>query len=268
MTRTSPTGAPRRRRRPSVLPWILPIVLLAVWQASLSLGYMQPYQLTPPLQVLEAAGDLWRRGLLQLDIIATTVRVLIGFALGAALAVGLGTLTGLSTRVYQAVEPTLQAVRAVPSLAWGPLLLLWLGIDEAPKVTLVAIGAFFPVYVNLVSGITGVDRKLVEVARIYNLRGRQIARRVILPASLPSLFTGLRLGFSQAWLFVVVAEIFGATRGLGFRVTDSQLLTRVDLMLVAMITLAILGKLSDTILLAIERRALRWRDTLGSAGLA
>lgn len=244
---------------------VLPLILLALWQLSITSGWMKPYQLTPPLQVLEAAGDLWARGLLQQDILATATRVVVGFAIGATLAVVLGTITGLSRRVYEAVEPTLQAVRSVPSLAWGPLLLLWLGIDEPPKLTLVAIGAFFPVYVNLVAGIKSVDRKLVEVARIYNLGSFEIARRVIIPASMPNLFTGLRLGLSQAWLFVVVAEIFGGTRGLGFRLIDSQQSTRVDLVLVAILCLALLGKVSDTILLAIERRALAWRDTVDRA---
>lgn len=264
MTRTAPAGT-RRRRIPSLVALILPLILLVLWQASVPLGWVEAYQLTPPLQVLEAARDLWVRGQLQQDILSTITRVAVGFAIGATLAVVLGTITGLSKRVYDAVEPTLQAVRSVPSLAWGPLLLLWLGIDETPRFTLVAIGSFFPVYVNLVAGIKGVDRKLVEVARIYNLGRFEIARRVILPASMPNLFTGLRLGLSQAWLFVVVAEIFGASRGLGFRLTDSQLLTRVDLVLVAILCLAVLGKVTDTILLAIERRALAWRDTVDTA---
>jgi sulfonate transport system permease protein len=166
--------------------------------------------------------------------------------------------------VERALEPTLQALRSVPTLAWAPLLLLWLGIDEAPKLTLVAIGAFFPVFVNLASGITNVDRKLVEVARVYGLGSREIARRVVLPASLPSLLTGLRLGLTQSWLFVVVAEFFGASAGLGFRLTDSQQSTRADLMFVALVCLAVLGKLTDTLLGTIERRVLRWRDTLGT----
>ena len=253
-----------RRRWPSLLPLVLPIVILMLWQLSITVGWIEPYQLTPPLQVLESAVDHWNRGLLQSDILSTTYRVLVGFAVGAGLGVVLGTITGLSERAYEAVEPTLQAVRSIPTLAWAPLLLLWMGIGELPKFTLVAIGAFFPVYVNLVAGIKGVDRKLVEVARIYNLDARQTAMRVILPASLPSLFTGLRLGFSQGWLFVVIAEIFGATSGLGFRLTDSLQSTRVDLMLVALITLAVLGKVSDSILVAVERRALRWRDTIGT----
>jgi sulfonate transport system permease protein len=247
------------------VPWILPLAILALWWGSVELGIFAAYQLPRPPAVLDAAVALWRRGLLLQDALATVGRVVVGFAIGSVLAVALGTVTGLSRRVEQAVEPTLQAFRTVPSLAWAPLLLLWLGIDEPPKLTLVAIGAFFPVYVNLVAGIKNVDRKLVEVARVYGLHGPEIAWRVVLPASLPSLLTGLRLGLSQAWLFVVVAEFFlGASAGLGFRLTDSQQSSRVDLMFVALITVAVLGKLSDTLLRAVERRVLRWRDTLGT----
>ena len=128
---------------------------------------------------------------------------------------------------------------------------------------LVAIGAFFPVYVNLVAGIKGVDRKLVEVARVFGLGSFAIARRVVLPATVPDLITGLRLGATQAWLFVVVAEFFGASRGLGFRLTDSQQSTRVDLMFVALVCLAILGKLTDTVIRVVERRTIHWRDSIG-----
>jgi sulfonate transport system permease protein len=221
------------------------------------------YQLPPPPVVLEVAIGQWQRGLLQQDILATGVRVAVGFGVGAAVAVVLGTIVGLARRTEEIFEPTLQALRTVPTLAWAPLLLLWLGIDEAPKMTLVAIGAFFPVYVNLVAGIKGVDGKLVDVARVFDLRGFDIARRVVLPASLPDLLTGLRLGATQAWLFVVVAEFFGADRGLGFRLTDSQQSTRVDLMFVALVCLAVLGKLTDMLIRIVEKRALRWRDTIG-----
>jgi sulfonate transport system permease protein len=246
------------------LPWILPVAIVALWWGSVALGIFAAYQLPPPPTVLDAAVALWRRGLLQQDIATTVGRVFIGFAIGSSLAIALGTVSGLSRRVERALEPTLQALRSVPTLAWAPLLLLWLGIDEAPKLTLVAIGAFFPVFVNLASGITNVDRKLVEVARVYGLGSREIARRVVLPASLPSLLTGLRLGLTQSWLFVVVAEFFGASAGLGFRLTDSQQSTRADLMFVALVCLAVLGKLTDTLLGTIERRVLRWRDTLGT----
>jgi sulfonate transport system permease protein len=251
------------RRWPSALPWILPAIIVALWWGSVGLGVFEAYQLPPPPVVLDAALELWRRGLLQLDILATAARVVEGFGIGAAVAVVLGTIVGVTRRSEEIFEPTLQALRTVPTLAWAPLLLLWLGIDEAPKITLVAIGAFFPVYVNLVAGIKGVDRKLVEVARVFDLRGVDIARRVVLPASLPDLLTGLRLGATQAWLFVVVAEFFGSSRGLGFRLTDSLQSSRVDLMLVALVCLAALGKATDMLIRGAERRALRWRDTLG-----
>ncbi len=237
---------------------------MALWWGSVAAGVFAAYQLPPPPVVIDATVSLWSRGLLQGDLLTTIGRVALGFMVGSAAAMVLGTLTGLSIRVSQAVEPTLQALRTVPTLAWAPLLLLWLGIDEAPKVTLVAIGAFFPVYVNLVAGIHNVDRKLIEVARVYDLSARAIARRVVIPASLPSLMTGLRLGLSQAWLFVVVAEFFGASAGLGFRLTDSQQSSRVDLMFVALIALAILGKVTDMVLHAVEERTLRWRDTLAT----
>lgn len=260
------TGSARRpspSAGPAWLPWALPVVLLILWQASVNLGIFKAYQLPPPLTVLDSGWRLAERGLLQAHLLATTTRVLAGFAIGASFALALGTVVGLSRVVDRAVDPTLQAIRTVPTLAWAPLLLLWLGIDEQPKITLVAIGAFFPVYVNLVAGIRGVDRKLVEVGRIYNLSWAAIARRIVLPASLPGLLTGLRLGLAQAWLFVVVAELIAATRGLGFLLTDSQNLSRVDLMLLAMLALAILGKLTDTVLRMVETRALAWRDTLG-----
>ena len=260
----STQSAPFRPTLSAAIPWLLPLTLLVLWQLSLSFGVFKAHQLPPPLTALTTAWDQLVAGRLQQHIVATLSRVLIGFAIGSAIAVLLGMAVGLVRSVDRAVDPTLQALRTVPTLAWAPLLLLWLGIDEAPKLTLVAIGAFFPLYVNLVAGVRGVDRKLFEVGRVYDLSWWAIARRIILPASLPSLLTGLRLGLSQAWLFVVVAELIAATRGLGFLLTDSQNLSRVDLMIVAMLCLATLGKLSDMVLRALEGRLLTWRDTVAS----
>jgi len=245
----------------ALVPWLLPLLLLILWQLSLTFGIFRAHQLPPPLTVLSTALDQLRNGQLPQHILATAARVFSGFVIGSTAALALGTAVGLLRPVDRAVDPTLQAIRTVPTLAWAPLLLLWLGIDEPPKVTLVAIGAFFPLYVNLVAGVRGVDRKLVEVGRVYQLSWWAIARRIVLPASLPGLLTGLRLGLSQAWLFVVVAELIAATRGLGFLLTDSQNLSRVDLMVVAMLCLAVFGKLSDMLLRAIEGRLLSWRDT-------
>jgi sulfonate transport system permease protein len=136
-----------------------------------------------------------------------------------------------------------------------------MGVDEGPKVTLIAIGAFFPVYTNLVSGIRQIDRKLVEVGRAYGLRGLDLIRQVMLPASLPSLLTGLRIGLAQGWLFLVAAELIAASRGLGFLLVDGQNSGRADIIVLSIVLLALLGKLSDSLVHIVERRLLVWTDT-------
>jgi len=168
---------------------------------------------------------------------------------------------GLSQRAERLLDPSFQALRAIPSLAWVPLLLLWLGIDEAPKIVLIAIGAFFPVYMGVASGFRDVDRKLVEVAQMAGLSGVPLVRRVLLPAAMPSVMTGLRNGLSLAWMFMVAAELIAATRGLGYLLTDGRETGRADIMLAAIVLLALLGKLSDTGMQRIERHWLSWRDT-------
>ena len=152
-------------------------------------------------------------------------------------------------------------LRAIPSLAWVPLLLLWLGIDEAPKIVLIAIGAFFPIYMGVASGIRGVDRKLIEVARLYRLSNFALTKRVLLPAALPAILTGLRNGLSLAWMFMVAAELIAASKGLGYLLSDGRETSRADIVLAAITLLAILGKISDTLMAAIEKRSLAWRDS-------
>jgi sulfonate transport system permease protein len=136
-----------------------------------------------------------------------------------------------------------------------------MGIDEAPKITLIAIGAFFPVYVNAVSGIRQVDRKLIEVGYIFELNNVELVRRIVLPAASPFLLTGLRVGLGQGWLFLVAAELIASTRGLGFMLIDGQNSSRPDIMLVGILSLVLLGKLSDGLLRQVEQRALNWNDT-------
>jgi sulfonate transport system permease protein len=160
------------------------------------------------------------------------------------------------------LDPTIQAIRSIPSLAWVPLFVLWMGIGEQPKITLIAVGVFSPVYTNLVSGIRQVDRKLLEAASAYGYRRISLAGEVVLPAALPSLFTGLRLGLAQGWLFLVAAELIGASQGLGFLLVDGQNSGRADIIVMSIIFLAIVGKLTDTLLQVVEHRLLRWTDTV------
>jgi sulfonate transport system permease protein len=205
-----------------------------------------------------AEGDFSRH------LFASLRRVGIGFSLGASSALFLGLTVGLSRTIERTIDPTLQALRNVPSLAWVPFLLLWLGIDETPKITLIAIGSFFPVYLNVVSGVRQVDRKLVEVGRIFGLGPIELIVRIFLPAATPYALAGLRIGAGQAWLFLVAAELIASTRGLGFMLIDGQNNLRPDIMLVGILTLALLGKLTDGFLRVLERRLLVWADTFES----
>ncbi len=244
------------------LTFVVPILLLAAWYITTEVTHsFAPNQVPSPLVVFGTARDLLESGDLARHVGASIGRVAVGFAVGAFAAMVVATAVGLWRPIEQLLDPTLQAIRSVPSLAWVPFLLLWMGIDEAPKITLIAIGAFFPVYVNAVSGIRQVDRKLIEVGYIFELNNVELVRRIVLPAASPFLLTGLRVGLGQGWLFLVAAELIASTRGLGFMLIDGQNSSRPDIMLVGILSLALLGKLSDGLLRQVEQRALNWNDT-------
>ena len=260
---------PVQARTPRRLPlaWlglVLPVALLLLAEVAVRAGWLASHLLPAPSDVLAALQELAHQGLLA-HIAASALRVAAGFVLGAGLAVLLGAWVGLSPLALALLNPSFQALRAIPSLAWVPLLLLWLGIDEAPKLALIAIGAFFPVYMGVASGFRDVDRKLVEVARLRGLSRFALARRVLLPAALPAVLTGLRNGLSLAWMFMVAAELIAASRGLGYLLTDGRETGRADIVLAAIVLLALLGKLSDGLMAAVEARALHWRDGFGAA---
>ena len=259
-------SAPARARAGRLGGWLLgallPVAALLLAELANRLGWITSNLLPAPSEVARALFELgWHT--VAVHVAVSTARVAVGYALGAVLALAVGSLVGLSRTARAVLDPSFQALRAIPSLAWVPLLLLWLGIDEAPKLAMIAIGAFFPVYMGVVAGIRGVDGKLVEVARLMRLSPFALVRRVLLPAALPSVFTGLRNGLSLAWMFMVAAELIAATRGLGYLLTDGRETGRADLVLAAIVLLACLGKASDAAMAGIERRALAWRDAFG-----
>lgn len=236
---------------------VLPLLLLGLWQLTTQLGLFTPVQLPAPASVLGAAIDLFERGSLITFVAVSTQRVIVGFAVGATLGLALGAITGLSSRWGSFLGPTLGGIRAVPSLAWVPLLILWLKIGEESKITLIAIGAFFPVYTTVAGALRHVDRQLVEAGRAFGLRGWRLFTAIELPAVVPSVISGLRLALAQSWLFLVAAELIASSAGLGFLLVDSQNNGRVDRILLAIILLAILGKTTDSLLGVFERWAVR-----------
>lgn len=238
----------------------LPVALLLLLEIAVRVGWVQSYQMPAPSEIATTLTDL-ADGALWKHIGASLTRVLSGFVIGAGLALMFAAWVGLSREAEAYLEPTFAGLRSIPSLAWVPLLLLWLGIGETSKIVLIAIGAFFPVYLNGVAAIRNIDRKLVEVGQIFRFSQRQMIVHVFLPAALPGLFTGLRSGLSLAWMFLVAAELIAATKGLGYLLSDGRETSRPDIVLAAIIVLAVLGKLTDGVLAMLERRFLAWRDT-------
>lgn len=236
---------------------IIPLVILATWWGISALGAVPSYRLPSPPTVVLAAVDLAERGLLFQDVAISTQRVLTGFALGSVIGLVLGALVGLSRTASILLSPLLGALRAVPSLAWAPLLLLYLGIFEVPKITLITIGAAFPVFTTLAGALRHVEPQLVEVGRAFGLRGFALLTTVQLPAVIPSIVSGLRLALAQSWLFLVAAELLNSSMGLGFLLLDSGQNGRVDRLFVAIILLAILGKITDGLIGVLERWLLR-----------
>ncbi|MCX5008800.1 ABC transporter permease [Streptomyces sp. NBC_00638] len=236
---------------------LLPVALLIVWQLAAASGSYNRSQLPAPADVLEAARSLLARDELGHHIAISVQRVLIGFAVGAALGLLLGGLVGLSRTARAVLAPTIHAIRAVPSLAWVPLLLLWLGIGETPKITLVAIGAFFPVYTTVSAGLDHVDPRLEELGLAYGRRGPALLVQVLVPAAAPAVLSGLRLGLAQGWLFLVAAELIASSMGLGFLLIDSENTGRTDILFLAILLLALLGKASDALLGAAEHHVVR-----------
>lgn len=249
---------PRSLRGTAILGGaILPLLLLIAWQAATSLGFVNESQFPSPESVFLAGVDLAERGQLGLYVAISTQRVLIGFAIGASIGLLIGAIVGLSRTWNVLLAPTLGGIRAVPSLAWVPLLILWLKIGEESKITLIAIGAFFPVYTTVAAALRHVDRQLVEAGRAFGLNGVKLFLTVQLPAVLPSVIAGLRLALAQAWLFLVAAELIAASMGLGFLLSDSGNNGRTDRIFLAILLLAVLGKTTDAVLGVFEKLASR-----------
>lgn len=252
----------KRDFHPMILGSLLPIILVLFWEVLSRLEVFPSYQLPAPTLIIITIKEMAQDGTLWGHVGITTYRVFLGFLLGTIVAVVLGALVGFYKKAESLFDPMIQAFRAIPSLAWVPLFILWMGIGEPSKITMIAVGVFFPVYLNTVSGIVGVDRKLIEVGKMYGLNTIQLIVRVILPASLPSFLVGLRSGLGLGWMFVVAAELMGASQGLGYLLVLGQNTLSPETIIASIILFATIGKLSDWILKVIETRTLHWQDRL------
>ncbi len=248
-----------------VLPWIVPVGLIALWQISSSLGWLSSRVLPAPVDVglafwtLALSGDLW------IHVKVSAGRALSGLAIGGSLGLALGLLTGSVRWAETLLDSTLQMVRNVPPLAMIPLVILWFGIDESAKLFLIAVSVFFPIYLNTCHGIRNVDPGLIEMARTYGLTRWQLYTQVILPGALSSILVGLRFSLGLMWVILIVAETISAQAGIGYLTMNAREFLQTDIVLVGILLYALLGKAADLFAKGLERYWLRWHPGYQSA---
>lgn len=247
-------------------PWLVPIALLAAWQVATQMGWLNKRILPEPWAVAQALVSSSVPGELFRHIAASTARALTGLAIGGGLGLLLGFLTGSSRRAEVLLDTTVQMLRNVPTLALIPMVILWFGIDETAKLFLVALGVFFPVYINTFHGIRSVDKDLIEMARSYGLSGWPLYRDVVLPGALPSILVGVRFSLGLMWVVLIVAETISATSGIGYMTMNAREFLRTDVVVLGILLYALLGKLADLAARALERAWLRWHPNHQPAG--
>lgn len=248
------------------LPWYIPLLILAVWQVLGSTGIIPERTLPAPIEVFQAGWKLTTNGQLIEAIGISTWRALIGFIIGGLFGFILGLLNGVIPLSEKLTDSTIQMIRNVPHLAMIPLVIAWFGIGEEGRIFLVALGVFFPIYINTLHGIRSVDPSLIEMGKVYGLRHWQLYRRVILPGALPSILVGFRFALGIMWLTLIVAETIAANSGIGYMAMNAREFFQLDVVLLSILLYALLGKLSDLMAKGFERRWLRWHPHFAKEG--
>ena len=250
-----------KRLAGSLVPWLLPALLIVAWQGAAAAGWIATRVLPAPLDVLAAAWKLIGTGELWQDVLVSTGRAAAGFAVGGGIGFALGILNGNSRGAARLLDSSLQMLRNIPHLALIPLVILWFGIDETAKLFLVALGVFFPIYLNTYHGVRTVDPQLIEMARVYGLSRRRVFFEVVLPGALPSILVGLRYGLGITWLTLIVAETISASSGIGYLTMNAREFLQTDVVVLGILIYAALGKLADSGARLLERRWLSWHPT-------
>jgi len=245
-------------RADGLLQWIVPLAIVLLWQAASAAGLVPARVLPAPSDVALAGWKLLRSGELERNIGVSFWRAGTGFVIGGGIGFAFGLANGLSPLSGKLTDTTLQMVRNVPHLALIPLVILWFGIDETAKLFLVALGVFFPIYLNTLHGIRTVDPQLIEMGRIYGMSDGELFRRVVFPGALPSIFVGIRFALGIMWLTLIVAETIAASSGLGYMAMQAREFMLIDVVVLSILIYALLGKLADSASRALERSTLSW----------
>ncbi|NGQ96744.1 ABC transporter permease [Brevibacillus sp. SYP-B805] len=241
--------------------WILPIVVLAVWQWVGQAGLVSPTLLPTPVAIGESFVELTLSGELLGHLQVSTTRAALGFLAGGGAGLLLGLLVGFWRKAEAALDPSLQMLRTIPHLAVAPLFILWFGFGELSKVLLIAKGAFFPLYIQTFLGIRSVDAKLIEVARVLEFSRTKMITKLIIPAALPHILLGVRLSLGISWLGLVVAELMGSSEGVGYMIVDARQFSLTSIVFVGILIFAVVGKVTDSLVRYLETKLLKWRDS-------
>jgi sulfonate transport system permease protein len=256
---------PKRKRvlLPSVsreryLPYLVPAVIVLLWQLGCSTGWIADRIMPSPAAVASAFWEAASSGQLSHDVAVSGARALGGLLIGGSIGFLLGIANGVSKLSEQLTDTTLQMVRTIPHLAMIPLVILWFGIGEEAKLFLTSLGVLFPIYLNTYHGVRNVDRDLIEMGRVYGMSGWSLFRKVIFPGALPSIFVGLRYALGIMWLTLIVSESIAASSGIGHMANTAREFMMTDVVVLALVIYAVLGKLADVVARALERWTLSW----------
>ena len=240
----------------------VPLGILILWQVLSSLGLLMEVILPSPVKVIEAFFEMVRDGSLEVDILVSLKRVLVGYFSGTIIALVLGIASGLNTKMNRLISPVINIIRQIPLYAWMPLIILWFGIGETSKYIIIARGVAIPIYLNTVEGIHSVQMQYYELAQVLELKRNVFLRKIVLPSAASSIFTGLRLAAGNSWMAVVAAEMLGGLTGLGYALLQAKEFLWSDRLIALMIVIAVIGVLVDLLLRGVETSCMKWKRSI------
>ncbi|MAG02153.1 alkanesulfonate transporter permease subunit [Candidatus Pacearchaeota archaeon] len=250
-----------KRIKDILISFILPTIILLIWQLSITFGFIPQSLIASPLQVIENFFRLLFNGELINHSFVSIQRLIVGFTLGTVLGILLGVIVGTSKLAEKIVSPSMKVFAPIPPIAWIPLIIILFGIGEESKVALIALASFVVAYINTFNGIRSTDKKLIELSKVYNKDKKQLLYKILLPSALPNIFIGMRIALGLSWILLIASELIASSSGLGWLIWNSRNFSRPDDMIVGMISIAILGFVSDKLLVMFEKKMLEWRNT-------
>ncbi|MFD1486203.1 ABC transporter permease subunit [Lacticaseibacillus baoqingensis] len=256
---TPPRQQPRIYQFKQLLPWLIPIALILLWQVAGSLNWLSTTLLPTPWSVFQDGVSLWRAGELPKNLGISLYRALMGFALGASIGFFFGMLNGLSKTARGLFDSTIQMLRNIPHLSLIPVVIILFGIGETAKISLVTVGVMFPIYINTFHGITSVDPELIEMGQAYGLSPKALLTKIVFPGALPTILVGVRYALGVMWTTLIVAETISSNSGIGYMATNAQEFMNMKTVLLCIVIYALLGKASDLIAKLLEAICLDWQ---------